>query len=93
MQVINKIFGSLKVTWKYLLPFAVLIGVYTGLVLSVPAFKNTSIQDIGIGYEWWILFAMVIISNSEKPMESAIKDFYFLFDKPTNSIFGTAERN
>ena len=83
MQVINKIFGGLKVPWKFLLLFAVIIGVYTGFVLTIPAFKDTSIRDIGIGYEWWIFFAMVIITNSESPKESAIKTFiFFLISQP-----------
>lgn len=83
MQVINKIFGGIKIPWKFLLPFAVIIGVYTGFVLTVPAFQNTSIRDIGSGFEWWIFFAMVIISNSETPKESAAKTFiFFLISQP-----------
>lgn len=83
MKSINKIFGGIKIPWKILLPFAVLIGAYTGFILSVPAFQNTSFQDIGIGFEWWIFFAMLIITNSETPEESAIKTFiFFLISQP-----------
>ena len=83
MQSIQKLFGGIRIPWKFLLPFAVIIGVYTGIVLTVPAFEDTSIRDIGVGFEWWIFFAMVIISNSETPKESAIKTFiFFLISQP-----------
>ena len=83
MQAIQKLFGGIRIPWKFLLPFAVIIGVYTGMVLTVPAFEDTSIRDIGVGFEWWIFFAMVIISNSETPKESAIKTFiFFLISQP-----------
>lgn len=83
MHIISKLFGGIKIPWKILLPFAVIIGIYTGIILTVPAFKNTSICDIGIGFEWWILFAMIIISNSATPKESAVKTFiFFLISQP-----------
>lgn len=83
MRTSTKIFGGIKIPWKILIPFAVVIGMYTGFVLTVPAFQNTSVRDIGIGFEWWIFFAMVIISNSETPKESAIKTFiFFLISQP-----------
>ena len=83
MQVIKKIFGGIKIPWKFLIPFAIAIGIYTGIVLSIPALKDTSVQDIGIGFESWILFAMIIITNAETPKESAAKTFiFFLISQP-----------
>lgn len=52
MQVSSKLFGDIKIPWKILLPFAVIIGIYTGIVLTAPAFQNTSIRDIATGFKW-----------------------------------------
>ena len=83
MQIVKKLFGGIKIPWKYLIPFSIAIGIYTGIVLSIPALKDTSFRAIGIGYEWWIFFAMIIITNSETPKESAAKTFVlFLISQP-----------
>jgi len=83
LKMLKKLFGGIKITYIDLLTFSVGIALYTGLVLTVDKLKNTSFQDIGIGYEWWIFFAMIIIINSENPLESAIKAFiFFLVSQP-----------
>ena len=51
--------------------------------MSIPALKNTSFRDIGIGYEWWILFAMLIITNCKTAKEASLKTFiFFLISQP-----------
>ena len=79
----KKLFGSLKITWPRRIMFAVCIGLYTGIVAMVPAFRDTSFRDISIFFEWWILFGIIIITNSESPMDSALKCFvFFLISQP-----------
>lgn len=83
MKPTEKLFGGLRITWLTVILSAVLSGVYTGIILTVPTLKDTSFRDIGIGYEWWIFFAMLIITNSGTPKESACKTFvFFLISQP-----------
>lgn len=79
----KKLFGSLKMSWLATIIFAVAAGLYTGLVMLVPAFKETSIQDIGISYEWWVVFAVIIVVNCKKDWEAMLKCFvFFLISQP-----------
>lgn len=79
----KKIFGVIDITWKKLIIFSIVIGIYTGIVAMVPFFRNTSFADISISFEWWILFGTIIIMNSKSPMDSAVKCFvFFLISQP-----------
>ena len=83
MKILDKVFGNLHITWTRIILSGILCGTYTGIVMTIPALKNTSFQDIGKGFEWWILFAMLIIANSKSPIESACKTFiFFLISQP-----------
>lgn len=49
----------------------------------LPAAKDTSFQDIATSFEWWILFAILIIVNSSSAMDSALKvSVFFLISQP-----------
>ncbi len=79
----KKLFGELKITWKRLIIFAILIGIYTGIIAMVGIARDTSFADISISFEWWILFGTLIIINSESPKDSALKCFvFFLISQP-----------
>lgn len=79
----KKLFGGLSFTWGKLLLFAVICGLYAGLTTLLPFARDTSIQDISISFEWWILFAILIIVNSESPLDAALKTFvFFLISQP-----------
>lgn len=83
MKILDKVFGELKLSWRAIILFAIVIGIYTGIVLSIPILKGTSFRDIGIGYEWWILFSMLIITNCRTAKEASLKTFvFFLFSQP-----------
>jgi len=70
-------------SWLRVIIFAVIAGVYSGLVMVVPALKDTSFQDIGISYEWWVIFAVIIVVNCAKGWEAALKCFiFFLISQP-----------
>lgn len=82
-KCLEKLFGGLDITWPKLIIFAVICGVYTGAMAVIPATADTSFRDIAISFEWWILFAIVIIVNSKTPLDSALKVFvFFLISQP-----------
>ncbi|MCF0123860.1 MAG: hypothetical protein HUJ67_07075 [Ruminiclostridium sp.] len=79
----KRLYGDIKMTWAKVVLFAVVAGVYTGLVMLVPFLKGTSFQDIGISYEWWVIFAVIVVVNCEKSWEAMLKCFiFFLISQP-----------
>ena len=72
-----------QLTWKRTIIFAILAGIYTGIVAAIPALEDTSFQDISISFEWWILFGILIIMNSTSPLDAELKCFvFFLISQP-----------
>lgn len=70
-------------TWPKVTIFAVLIGIYTGVILMVPFLDETSFQDIGVTFEWWVFFAIIIVVNCTRSWEAALKCFvFFLISQP-----------
>lgn len=83
MEKIRKLFFGIRMTWVKVIIFAVLTGVGTGLLMIPAKLKDTSLQDIGISFDCWILFALIIILNCEKPVEAMAKCFvFFLISQP-----------
>jgi len=79
----KKLFGGINFTWPKVILFAVICGVYTGVMTLIPATMDTSFRDISISFEWWILFAVILIANSKTPLDSALKTFvFFLVSQP-----------
>lgn len=77
------LYGDLKMTWFKVILFAIVAGIYTGFILTVPILKDTSFQDIGISYEWWVIFAVIIVVNCKKSWEAMLKCFvFFLISQP-----------
>ncbi len=88
MKVFDKLFGGLNMKWLYVVVFAIVAGAITGIAGSIPAIKGTSLHDIAVTYEWWLIFAFVIASNCSKNWESMLKIFvFFLISQPL--CFGT----
>ena len=83
MEKIKKYFGEFNMTWPKVILLAIITAVYTALINQVPFLKDTSFQDIAVYVDWWILFAVFIIVNSEKWWEAALKCFvFFLVSQP-----------
>ena len=79
----KKLFGGLTFTWGKLILFAAICGVYTGVTVLLPFTQDTSFRDISITFEWWILFAILIIVNSKSALDSALKVIvFFLISQP-----------
>ena len=71
------LYGKIKMTWLKVILFAIVTGIYTGAVMMISALDGTSFQDIGIGYEWWVIFAVILVVNCKKNREAALKCFVF----------------
>ena len=81
-KIINKLFNGLNITWPKLVLFSIIMGVYTAIMaMCVP--DGNSFHDIAVTPEWWVLPAIIIITNSKKPIEAALKTFvFFLISQP-----------
>jgi hypothetical protein len=79
----KKVFGGLNITWPKLIIWAIIVGIYTAVMAMLPITSETSFRDIAISFEVWILFGVLIITNSKSPLESALKCFvFFLISQP-----------
>ena len=81
-KFLKKLFGGLNFTWPRLIIFAILMSIYTALMaMLVP--DGNSFHDIAVTPEWWVLPAILIIVNSQKPLDAALKTFvFFLISQP-----------
>lgn len=83
LEKVKKLFGEINLSWKKLIIFAIIAGVYTGIMAMLPIAKDTSFADITISFEVWILFGIIIIMNSKSAKDSALKCFvFFLISQP-----------
>ena len=80
--MLRKLFGGIRMTWPRLVLFAVISGVVTALIaLLIP--EGNSIRQVAVTFEAWIVLAIIIVVNCEKPLEAACKTFvYFLISQP-----------
>lgn len=86
--LLNKVYGSLDMSWRNVILFAVGTAVLTFIFLVVPIFKNTSFERMGVTFEAWIFFAVIIMANCKTPVESALKTFvFFLISQPLIYLF------
>ena len=84
----DKLFGGLNMSWLAVILFAVGSAVVTSVFLIVPFFIGTSFELMGVQFEAWIFFAVIIMSNCKKPLESAVKTFvFFLISQPLIYLF------
>ena len=88
MKLLKKLFFGIELTWKRIVISAVLVAAYTAVMLLIPAFRLTSLRDIGGDIPCWIMFAMIIICNCKTPKEAAEKTFvFFLISQPLIYLF------
>ena len=55
------------------------------LAISIhcPILYDTSFRDIAVTYEWWVLFAVLIVSNCKSAWEAGLKCLvFFLISQP-----------
>lgn len=83
LEKITNIFTKTEMTWKRVIITSVICGIVPGVIMSLSFLDGTSFQQIGISFEFWILAAMFIILNCEKPVEAGLKTFvFFLISQP-----------
>ena len=83
MKTRRKLFGNIDLTWKKVIIFAIITGIYTAIMAMLPIAKDTSFADITVTFEVWILFGILIIMNSKSAKDSALKCFiFFLISQP-----------
>lgn len=81
--ILGRLYGGLNMSWRNVILFAVGAAVLTAILLIVPVFKDTSFELVGVTFEAWIFFAVIIMANCKKPLESAFKTFvFFLISQP-----------
>ena len=87
-RITAKLFGGLRMTWAVVVLYAVCTAALTAVFMIVPVFKGTSFQRMGETFEAWIFFAVILMANCEKPLESAVKTFvFFLVSQPLIYLF------
>lgn len=80
---LKKVFGGLNISWPVVIVWAILAGIYTGVMAKMPLVQDTSLTDICATFESWVLFAAIIVTNVKTPWESALKCFvFFLISQP-----------
>ena len=80
--MLSKIFGGIKMTWKRLILFAVISGVITGLIALLTP-DNNSIHQIAVTFETWVVLAIIVVVNCDRPLDADLKTFvYFLISQP-----------
>ena len=62
---LKKIYGGLNMSWPAVIIMAVASAVVTAVFLQVPIFKNTSFERMGVNFEAWFVFALLIMPNSK----------------------------
>ena len=82
-KITDKLFGGLDMSWLAVILLAVCTALITSVFICVRLFRNTSFERMGVYLEAWFLFAIIIMTNCEKPLESAVKTFvFFLVSQP-----------
>ena len=85
--MLKKLFPG-RISWPEVIVFAVVTALMTAAFLISPIFENTSFQRMGVYLEAWIFFAVIIMANCQKPLESALKTFvFFLISQPLIYLF------
>ena len=83
MKKLSAAFGTLPMTWPVVCAFAAIIGIYVGVINQIPILYDTSFRDIAVTYEWWVLFALLIVSNCKNAKEAGLKCLvFFLISQP-----------
>lgn len=82
-RLLERVYGGLNMSWLNVILYAVATAAVTAIFLIVPVFKNTSFEFVGVTFEAWIFFAVILMANCKTPLESALKTFvFFLVSQP-----------
>lgn len=80
---LTQLFGGLHLTWRFIIIFAVAIGIGVGIIARIPLLTDTSFSDIAVVLDIWIIIAIFIIVNCKTCKEAILKTFvFFLISQP-----------
>ncbi len=83
MKALRGLFENINMTWLKVALLAIAAATFTAAVMVIDKLKDTSLQDIGISLECWILLALIIILNCDSVKEACLKCFvFFLISQP-----------
>lgn len=83
MKKLKELFTTRKMSWLFVIIFAVCTAVVTAVFNLIPALEDTSFTDIAVNLDCWILFAVFIIINCREWKEASLKTFvFFLVSQP-----------
>ena len=83
MKFLHKLFFETKMTWPRVLLFSIATAAVAAAMLLLPFTQDTSLANIGVTFECWVLFALIIIMNCKTPLEAGCKTFvFFLISQP-----------
>lgn len=86
--MLNKLFFHTKMSYKNVVLFAIGAALFSALMLILPFTVHTSLSNIGTYLESWVLFALIICMNCNKPLEAGLKAFlFFLISQPLIYLF------
>ena len=81
--MLNRSFFNINMTYKRVIVFAIIVAAFCASMLIIPFTIHTSLANPGTYLEAWILFALIIIMNCQKPLEAGAKTFiFFLISQP-----------
>ena len=80
--MLKKVFGQIEMKWWKVIVFAIIMGIYTGVIaIFVP--EDNWVRDIAATPERWVLPTILIIVNCKKPLEAGLKTIvFFLISQP-----------
>lgn len=83
LKPLERLFSGIGLSWPILIVTSVIIGVFVGILMCIPALTDTSFTRIGVIMYWWVFFGTIIITNSKSELDSALKCFiFFLISQP-----------
>ncbi len=83
MSRFNRFFGDVNMSPARVLAFAVGTAVLTVVFNICPFFADSSLQDVAVYLDFWILCAVFVISNCGSAKEASLKCFvFFLVSQP-----------
>ena len=82
VRLIEKVYGGLNMSWRNVILFAVGTAVVTAIFLIVPIFENTSFQRMGVSFESWFFFAIIIMANCYRKDDTKDGSFFEKIRQP-----------
>ena len=68
-RVTDWLYGGIRMSWIKVILFAVVIAAVTAVFMIFPVFENTSFHNMGVTFEAWFFFAIIIMANCQSPIE------------------------